>query len=788
MPETKAFDLAALRSDLKANCPVLTKFFWEDLAKRSVGEKRGRKTKELTDPVWHSIPLEPVEVDLMDMPLLQRLRRVRQLGLAYLVYSGAQHTRFDHSIGCVKAASRIFDQLLAAKEAAGGSPKSEYRKVVRLAALMHDVGHPAFSHVGERVLNRIFDKELNLLFDRLDQHLPMPNAYTPPHSLKPAALTRPRLKKIPAAEIASVLLVLSEEVERLLADYGITNDNIPRIAAMIRGYPWEACGGSETVHDDFMRSIISGELDADKLDYVSRDSLFAGIPVAADVERLINQLTVLKVHEKLGDKTIDHYVLGIKRGGVAAVEMFVMTRAYLHDRLYSHPKIRAAEQRMERLLEQQGNSMEKPGFLELLYNDCGDDAVLDRLMRLNEKNGKTISRVFIKRNLPQRALALVRRYLAGYDNLSARLPITLTKAFEQADSLVPANLDTFNKAIAQIAGAEYPDDVIVDWSKPNPIKEDPALWVAQFHNNAHSKDKPPPPISAHFNVEQLSNAYQDAKLAAWVFAAPQDREKVAAAAALYFAEKLNLVVASEALDHAKIERSIFIDELKAARQRFESNKDVVRIADGLLHVLDDRLFIPAATFKLAFRSLPWRNEDVIQACDRLSQEISGINLPMCYYPDAEAAISALDLVLRFRQGRAGAPNPSWETEATMQKDFKTFVETDEVANSEFTVVEHAQVPLGITDIVLQSKSSNIQLVIELKSKETSLAKIQEDYAAQSMWYSTGGFGRISILLAQYRASDPSTPDADIAVRHNSDASLAVIAVGIPIPKATASKL
>lgn len=158
MPE---LGLLELRSKLRAESHGLVDFVFDTLSPRLI--QRDLKVssgseKVVNDPIWKISVVGPSVLPLMELPLLQRLRRVRQLGLAHLVYPGAHHSRFEHSLGSMRAAERMFDAL-----AVSGNMPSEYqrrlRKVVKSAAILHDAGHTAFSHVGERVLQNALRDE-----------------------------------------------------------------------------------------------------------------------------------------------------------------------------------------------------------------------------------------------------------------------------------------------------------------------------------------------------------------------------------------------------------------------------------------------------------------------------------------------------------------------------------------------------------------------------------------------------------------------------------------------------
>src|SRR5690349_4807362 len=107
-------------------------------------------TKKIYDAVHGFIRFNALERHLIDSIAFQRLHHIRQLGIAFLVYPGATHTRFEHSLGTMEIATRIFDQLMARKMQL---PEPDYwKQVVRLAALCHDLGHLPFSHDAESAI------------------------------------------------------------------------------------------------------------------------------------------------------------------------------------------------------------------------------------------------------------------------------------------------------------------------------------------------------------------------------------------------------------------------------------------------------------------------------------------------------------------------------------------------------------------------------------------------------------------------------------------------------------
>ncbi|HZK27872.1 MAG TPA: HD domain-containing protein, partial [Thermoclostridium sp.] len=117
------------------------------------------KSKKIRDLVYGFIVLDEQECAVIDHPVFQRLRRIKQLSLTDMVYPGANHTRFEHSIGVMQMATDMFDSIVTKKKRflenelnLVDSGIQIYRKIVRLAALLHDIGHAPFSHSGEELM------------------------------------------------------------------------------------------------------------------------------------------------------------------------------------------------------------------------------------------------------------------------------------------------------------------------------------------------------------------------------------------------------------------------------------------------------------------------------------------------------------------------------------------------------------------------------------------------------------------------------------------------------------
>jgi hypothetical protein len=232
---------------------------------------------EVRDPIHGFIYREPYEKKIIDTRIFQRLRGLRQLAMEHLVYPGAVHTRFEHSLGAFHIAGNIAAKLLPGNEA-------ECR-LVRLAALLHDIGHGPFSHVSEPILQRFARKSFKT---KEGQQI---------HEL-----------------ISANIITNDAELARILGE-----DEREQIVGLLQGTDGYA----------LLKDIVSGPLDADKQDYLLRDSYYCGVRYGVyDVERLRN---TLRVHE-----TADDRFLAISSDGINSLEQFVLAKYYMTIQVYRH--------------------------------------------------------------------------------------------------------------------------------------------------------------------------------------------------------------------------------------------------------------------------------------------------------------------------------------------------------------------------------------------------------------------------------------------------------------------
>ena len=238
-----------------------------------------REIEIIRDPLWDNIRLDRPALLALDTPTVQRLRYVRQVGHAFLVYPGATHTRFEHALGAYHLTRRALAALEERGELAPAT--DENRLAVRMAALLHDVGHYPFSHALEE-------------------------AGFPSHEkLGIAKLSRgelgDRLVEIGGARFADV-------VGRLI-------------------------GGTS---DSPLQGLISGSLDLDKIDYLSRDARMCGVPYGTvDVDRLLSSLTLVESEP-------GRFEVGVQEKGVSALESLLFSKYQMYRNVYWHHAVRSA--------------------------------------------------------------------------------------------------------------------------------------------------------------------------------------------------------------------------------------------------------------------------------------------------------------------------------------------------------------------------------------------------------------------------------------------------------------
>ncbi len=336
-----------------------------------------------------NVPVTQRVKRLVDTPAFRRLSRISQLGMVAFVYPGATHTRMEHSLGVYRNAIEFLQRLSGADDL--GDVLGDYEvKLFLVAALLHDVGHWPFCHAIE------------------DMHL----SGIPRHE----ALAR---RLITQGEIASVLekdwQLIPEDVANLLAPKA--EDNLDNRS-----------NGNRSLA--LLHSMLSGPIDIDKLDYLERDSLHAGVPYGRnfDRNRLVSSLCI----------DSDRNRLAITDKGRTAAEMMVFARYVMFSEVYWHHAVRSATAMLQRAAYELRNETERTQswidmneseMIDSLRSSCKDKPWSPCIEGLFGPQRQLYKRVaqFDFLNHPDEHRALARRPYSEMVELSAKLATHIQK-------------------------------------------------------------------------------------------------------------------------------------------------------------------------------------------------------------------------------------------------------------------------------------------------------------------------------------------------------------------------
>lgn len=271
---------------------------------------------EIKDPVHGYIKLTVLEQAVIDTKEFQRLRRIKQLAGAHFTYPGAMHTRFSHSLGALYLAGYIGDLFLARKIIT-----SDDLQKLRLAALLHDIGHGPFSHLFEEV---IFSKR-NLTHEDLTKRM-----------------------------------IKETAIKDILQKQGFSPINIAELAV-----------GQSKRDPMFMNEIVGGGLSVDIMDYVLRDAYFTGVEYGKiDVSRLLNSFDIC---EKDCHLALDY-------SAVYSLEAMMISRYEMFKAVYFHKTVRAAEIMLIRALLLADDVLEFSNFRDIsVLSALDDESILHRI-------------------------------------------------------------------------------------------------------------------------------------------------------------------------------------------------------------------------------------------------------------------------------------------------------------------------------------------------------------------------------------------------------------------------
>ena len=755
-----------LRSNLERAAPSLWKQLgtlakqWAEpaIARLDDPKRGGGYPKTFNDPVWGVVELLPWETVVLDSPLVQRLRGIRQLGMAHLVYPGAGHDRLEHSRGVVEAADRMIRALernAAHRRRFGQDRDQQVPKVsdrdrysIRLAALLHDIGHGPFSHATEQLIGERHQEE-----------------FQQATTLLRAAFDG--ATSIAIGEVVAAIIVLSPAMTQLLTHPRIGRDT--ESGEFPEAITARLLGSREHLDAKYLSGIISGPIDADKLDYIARDCHHSGLPLGIDLTRLISKLEVVVVtpenapNQELRERSraSKHgriYDMGISQAGLGSYEQLVIARVLLHDRLYYHHKVRAAEAMLRELIVLAEKERKDRYSIQDLFSETTDDifvGILGGELRSSRLSGgglrsASIAKAIGQRRIHYRAYAFSARFISAPKSLTEE-DLRDTRALMWRRLLRQLSSDQRRREVANhiykkslILGREIselapladglqPEEILVDLPFNKVVVRGGDILTRTDQGHVGTPN-------LFFDPERWSQAYEHQKQCGFVYASRSRVPLVSLAARLVFFDTYGLVMDEQADRAAKVTGLVQDDWLTCAR---DSKLCSPECADAL-----QSNGSPLVRFRADDFNFPatWSSEDH-QAASRIATELNTelrSGLPASFHKAVCSTMDELAFFLDMAERNGRWVSASGLGESQLQATLREFLDARQTE-----VKEGAEYGGGETDLVLFER-----IVVEnkvLKGGVSDPFAVGEDrFGWQARRYSLSLCSRVVFVVAAYK--------------------------------------
>jgi uncharacterized protein len=303
---------------------------------------------EVRDPVHGSIKILDEEIKILEHPFFQRLRNIKQLGFSEFIFPGATHTRYLHSIGVMDVSTKVFDQLF--KEQKNSIEIERLKETVRLACLLHDIGHAPLSHTTEFVMPTV---------DKLKippQFIQNPNAQATHEDYT--------IKSIVDSSF-------TDSFKSVKSRYGVEPNHV---AELVTGSYLDAAsftiGGVN--YFPLLHQLVSSEMDCDRMDYLLRDSYFCGVSYGKfDLDWIIDNMKPTIINGEA--------FVGISERAVATFDDFLLCRFHMFLMVYFHYKSVCLEKMLKRYFTSAPNEYAIPANIEEYLEH--DDHFLMKILR-----------------------------------------------------------------------------------------------------------------------------------------------------------------------------------------------------------------------------------------------------------------------------------------------------------------------------------------------------------------------------------------------------------------------
>jgi len=789
-----------LRDELKDSSPTLWKELsaradqWTESARTKLSKGLRGYPKTFNDPIWGDIILFPWETLFLDSLLLQRLRGVRQLGMAHLVYPGACHDRLAHSRGVVEAAERMIQSLSrnARFRRSFGKDRDDTipevsdhdHYTIRLAALLHDVGHGAFSHATEQLIAERLKDEFVAAGRSLRKYY--------------SGVT-----SIAAAEIVSAIIVLSDPLRQIFENpnLNIHTNRLTEIAFSICG---RIIGSRDFLDTGYLSGVVSGPLDADKLDYMARDSHYAGLPIGLDLHRLISKLEVVTVTPEVTANTKmreraeaspnkRYHEIGISLSGLGAYEQMIVGRAMLYDRLYYHHKVRSAEAMVRRLIElaeiERGTRF---SVGELFFNYPDDTVVFVLGGRLKDETivcggsrSNQLADLIHAREVHYRAFAFAPRFIAGINALpdtqkrDARAALwndVLMKLSDQAgcDDIANKIFEKSRRLLDNVAKLKkpsfelYPEHILVDL----PLNK---IAVRGGDILTRTEDGFVGTPNLFFDPEKWSQAYEHQKQCGFVFTPRECVQVVSLASRIVFFEEFSVVMDAGADRASKTER-----EIDPAIFQEAVDAGICSIDCKLAYCSETVRLIPIRVEDIRKRIPDDFKTDSVDLAQKLTEQFSEAN-PVGFAPQVhQVVLETIEHLLVFLKvcHQSGLfVNKDNLKEKDLQAELKKHL-----LSRSASVAEGIEVAGGETDLVVGGL-----LVVENKVNRVATDRpldIGENYTWQARRYSIAISQNIAAEVVAYKPANEKSilsPSQSITVREVTESKHRFLIIRIVLP-------
>ena len=448
--------------------------------------------KVIRDALLNTNRFQEYEINILDLPIVQRLRRIAQTGFTYLTYPSSTHNRFEHTLGVTVLASKFINAL---KDKEKGIWKEEYESEVRLAGILHDIGHGPFSHISENIYKNFPDVN-----HELKTNQKFSKNKTKPH------------------EMLSYLIITSNCFQDFFQDELCSKKycppiNLQNVANMI-------VGDMDDPSMAFLSDIINGAFDADKLDYIPRDCYFTGLKMNLDIDRIMYTISIDQ--EKMPN---NRKGLLIDISGAPFIEQILFNKMMLFTSLYHHHKVRTLECMFYSIFEACNDfNLSFNGFS---FNKVTDFLSIDDIDVLSLEGKPDEIKPFIEnirnRDLLKRALVISKSTLQKPKGTSEKggdeiVEMNYQKLLELMED--PKSIRKLREIIAEESGENInPYDVWIDIPNAPSFREPSNTLIRINKEDIRTLDK-------IFPIDQWLNSYAENKWKAHVFCPPQYRKKI----------------------------------------------------------------------------------------------------------------------------------------------------------------------------------------------------------------------------------------------------------------------